>query len=63
MNKAASDSAQFSGQDRKKLPALRTNQIAGFGGFCPLAGLEKINDNIVTKIVKISTMPGLKVSD
>ena len=28
-------------EDRKKLPALGTNQIAGFGGFRPLASLEK----------------------
>ena len=30
-----------SGQDRKMPPALGTNQIAGFGGFRPLASLEK----------------------
>ena len=36
-----------SGQDRKKLPALGTNQIAGFGGFRPLASLEK---NIYQKV-------------
>ena len=41
VNKAANDSARVSGQDRKKLPALGTNQIAGFGGFRPLASLEK----------------------
>ena len=41
VNKAANDSARVSGQDRKKLPALATNQIAGFGGFRPLASLEK----------------------
>ena len=41
MNEAANDSAQISGQDRKKLPALGTNQIEGFGGFRPLASLEK----------------------
>ena len=29
------------GQDRKILPALTTNQIAGFGGFRPLASLKK----------------------
>ena len=40
MNEAANDSARVSGQDRKKLPALGTNQIAGFGGFRPLASLE-----------------------
>ena len=43
VNEAANDSARVSGQDRKKLPALGTNQIAGFGGFRPLASLEKIN--------------------
>ena len=43
VNKAANDSARVSGQDRKKLPALGTNQIAGFGGFHPLATLEKNN--------------------
>ena len=42
VNEAANDSARVSGQDRKKLPALGTNQIAGFGGFRPLASLEKI---------------------
>ena len=41
VNKAANDSARVSGQDRKKPPALGTNQIAGFGGFHPLASLEK----------------------
>ena len=43
MNEAANDSARVSGRDRKKLPALGTNQIAGFEGFRPLASLEKIN--------------------
>ena len=43
MNEAANDSARVSGQDRKKPPALGTNQIAGFGGFHPLATLEKNN--------------------
>ena len=41
VNKAAKDSARVSGQDRKKPPALGTNQIAGLGGFIPLATLEK----------------------
>ena len=40
-NEAANDSARVSGQDRKIPPALGTNQIAGFGGFRPLASLEK----------------------
>ena len=43
VNEAANDSSQVSGQDRKIPPALGTNQIAGFGGFRPLASLEKIN--------------------
>ena len=33
VNEAANDSARVSGQDRKKLPPLGTNPIAGFGGF------------------------------
>ena len=41
VNEAANDSARVSGQDRKKLPALGTNQIAGFEGSRPLASLEK----------------------
>ena len=41
VNEAANDSARVSGQDRKKPPALGTNQIAGFGGFRPLASVEK----------------------
>ena len=36
VNKAANDSARVSAQDRKKLPALGTDRIAGFGGFRPL---------------------------
>ena len=41
VNEAANDSGRGSGQDREKPPALGTNQIAGFGGFRPLASLEK----------------------
>ena len=41
VNKVANDSAQVSGQDRKIPPALRTNQIAGFGRFHALVSLEK----------------------
>ena len=42
VNEAANDSAQVSGQDRKKPPApAETNHIAGFGGFRPLASLGK----------------------
>ena len=43
VNEAANDSARISEQDRKKLPALGTNHIAGFGAFRPIASLEKIN--------------------
>ena len=43
VNEAANDSALVRGQDRKKLPALGTNQIAGFRGFRPLASSEKNN--------------------
>ena len=41
LNEAPNDSARASGLDRKILPAIGINQIAGFGGFCLLAGLEK----------------------
>ena len=41
VNKTANDSARVNGQDRKKPPSLGTNQIAGFGGFRPLASSEK----------------------
>ena len=41
VNEAGNDFARVSGQDRKIPPALGTNQIAEFGGFRPLASLEK----------------------
>ena len=41
VNEAANDSARVSWQDRKIPPALRTNQIAGFGRFHPLVSLGK----------------------
>ena len=44
VHEAANDSSQVSGQDRKIPPALGTNQIAGFGGFHPLASLETNKD-------------------
>ena len=45
VNEAANNnSAWVIRQDRKITPALGTNQIAGFGGFRPLASLEKINN-------------------
>ena len=43
VNEAPNDSARVSGQDRKKLPTLGTNQIAGCGGFRLLASLGKNN--------------------
>ena len=45
VNEAANDSARVSGQDRKIPPVLGTNQITGFGGFRPLASLEKKNND------------------
>ena len=45
VNEAANGSARVSGQDRKIPPVLGTNQITGFGGFRPLASLEKKNNN------------------
>ena len=41
VNEAANDSVRVSGQDRKIPPAIGTNQIAGSGGFLPLASLKK----------------------
>ena len=60
VNKAANDSARVSGQDRKKLPALGTNQIAAFGGFRPLASLEK---NKTCEDIKFSreSSPGISL--
>ena len=58
MNEAANDSTRVSGQDRKKLPTLGTNQIAGFRGFRPLASLEK--NNKVSSHVKISPLLWLR---
>ena len=49
VNEAANDSARGSGQDRKITPALRTNQIAGFGGFHKLASLEKRKEMLSPK--------------
>ena len=52
MNEAANDSARVGEQDRKKLPALGTNQIEGFGGFRPVASLEK-NDSLYCQKIKV----------
>ena len=52
VNEAANDSPRVSGQDRKIAPALGTNQIAGFGGFRPLASLEKNRKSYLTRDVK-----------
>ena len=63
MNEAANDSTWVSGQDRKILPALRTNHIAGFGGFRPLASLEKNKQgiflhNYLKNLTKNVILPG-----
>ena len=50
VNEAVNDSGRVSGQDRKIPPTLRTNQIARFGGFRPLASVEKIKVIIVVQI-------------
>ena len=47
VNEAVNDSARVSRQDRKMPPAIATNQIAGFGGFCPLASLEKTDKCLI----------------
>ena len=52
VNEAANDSARVSGQDRKKSPALGTNQIAGFKGFRPLASVEKIKLFLLFNLLK-----------
>ena len=41
VNESANNFTRVNRQDRKILSALGTNQIAGFGGFRPLASLEK----------------------
>ena len=53
VNEAANDSARVSGQDRKIPPALGTNQIAGFGGFRPLASLEKNKTHVLHRSLHI----------
>ena len=54
VNEAANDSARVSRQDRKIPPALGTNQIAGFGGFRPLASLEKKIKSILRRQIFLS---------
>ena len=41
VNEAANNSTWVSGEDHKIPPTLGTNYIAGFGGFHPVASLEK----------------------
>ena len=53
VNEAANDSARVSGQDGKKLPALATNQIAGFLGFRPLASSEKSKNTYFQTILSV----------
>ena len=45
------NSAQVSGQDYKKLPFHRANQIAGFGEVRPLTNVEKIIIIIIIVII------------
>ena len=54
VNEAANDSARVTRQDRKIPPALGTNQIAGFGGFRPLASLEKKIKSILRQQIFLS---------
>ena len=56
VNEVADDSTQVSGQDRKVPPAVVTNHIAGFGGFPPLARLEKINSAYSSRVHKRFTL-------
>ena len=46
-NEATNDFTRVSGQDRNIPPFFGTNQIAGFGGFRPLASLEKNKTHVV----------------
>ena len=50
VNEAVNDSGRVSEQDRKIPPTLRMNQIARFGGFRPLASVEKIKVIILVQI-------------
>ena len=63
VNEAAKDSAQVSGQDHKKLPSLRTNQIAGFGGFRPLARLKKNNRQLSIQKIELSHIPDRQIQN
>ena len=64
MNEAANDSARVSGQDRKKLPALATNQIAGFQGFRPPRKLRKKIKHVIftCEDIKFSRESSLGIS-
>ena len=62
VNEAANNSAQVSGQDHKKLPTLRTNQIAGFGGFRPLARLKK-NKQLSIQKIELSHIPDYQIQN
>ena len=63
VNEAANNSAQVSGQDHKKLPTLRTNQIAGFGGFRPLARLKKNNRQSSIQKIELSHIPDHQIQN
>ena len=59
VNETADDSARVSGQDRKIPPALGTNEIAGSGGFRPLASLEKNYIMLCHLILHVAFVNGL----
>ena len=61
VNEAANDSARVSGQDRKIPPVFGTNQITGFGGFRPLASLEKNSKKKPVFFVSLKQNEGLRI--
>ena len=61
VNETANNSTWVSGEDYKIPPALGTNHIAGFGGFHPLASLEKNKlflHNYFQNLTKNVILPG-----
>ena len=61
VNKAANNSTWVSGEDHKIPPTLGTNYIAGFGGFHPVASLQKNKlflHNYFQNLTKNVILPG-----
>ena len=61
VNEAANNSTWVSGEDHKIPPTLGTNYIAGFGGFHPVASLEKNKlflHNYFQNLTKNVILPG-----